>query len=131
MKTFIFLVSLLFAANAFACGSKYELQTEVEINGKIIRPTLVATHGEMTKSESKDGDIKTTLQVVAKEVWDETHQGDAVKLEFKVYQSQGRRTLIDSKPTLIARFGEAAELTVVEERAGAKPLRIKVTAKKL
>lgn len=85
----------------------------------------------MTKSESKDGDIKTTLQVVAKEVWDETHQGDAVKLEFKVYQSQGRRTLIDSKPTLIARFGEAAELTVVEERAGAKPLRIKVTAKKL
>lgn len=131
MKSLAFLFSFIFAVDLFACGAKYELQTELEINGKIIRPTIVVTHGETAKSESKDGDIKTTVQVVAKEIWDEKNQGDAVKLDFKVYQSQGRRTLIDTKSTLSARFGEAAEITAVEETAGAKPLRIKVTAKKI
>ncbi len=131
MKSLAFLFSFLFTVNAFACGAKYELQTELEIDGKTISPKMITTFGETTKSESKDGDIKTTLQVVANEVWDEKHQGDALKLEFKVYQSQGRKTLVDSKPTIIARFGEPAEITLSEDKPGSKPLRLKVTAKKI
>lgn len=131
MKSLALLFSLLFTVNAFACGAKYELQTELEINGKTIHPKIVTTFGETTKSESKDGDVKTTLHVDAQEVWDENHQGDALKLNFKIYQSQGRRTLIDSKQTIIARFGEPAEVSVSDEKPGAKPMRIKVTAKKI
>lgn len=131
MKSLAFLFSFLFTVNVFACGAKYELQTELEVNGKTIRPTIITSFGETSKSETKDGDVKTTVQVEAQEVWDEKHQGDALKLVFKVYQSQGRRTLIDSKPTLIAKFGEPAEITLTEERPGSKPLRLKVTAKKI
>ncbi len=131
MKFIAFIFSVVFTVNAFACGAKFELQTELEVNGKTTRPKITATAGETSKIESTDGDVKTTLQVVAQEVWDEKHQGDAVKLEFKVYQSKGRRTLAESNPIIIARFGEPAEITVTEEKAGAKPLRLKVTAKKI
>ena len=131
MKSLIVLCSVLFSVDSFACGAKFEVQTELEINGKITRPKIVTVAGETTKVESTEGGVKTTLQVVAQEVWDEKHQGDAVKLAFKVYQSEGRRTLVDSTPTIIARLGEPVEKTVTDERPGAKPVRLKVTAKKI
>lgn len=132
MRNLITLIILLYSANAFACGgNKYELRTEVEMNGRVVKPKIVAVHGETYSTKVKTGDIETGVMVLAEEVWDESHQGDAVKIDFKISQSKGRLSLGYSNPKMVVRYGETAEMEIREDTPDAKPVRLKVTAKKI
>lgn len=127
------ILAVVFSFEARACGDKkYDLQTEVEINGQVTTPKITAIDREtvVKKSKTKDG-VETGVQVFAEEIWDDTHQGDAVKLDFKVFQNKGRQSLGDANVTVIAPYGQAAEVTVRGNAPNSKPVRVKVTAKKL
>ena len=132
MRFLTFVAIFLFVTNVFACGNKaYELQTEVEINGKVVRPRLTVHESETAVVKTKDGQIETGVQVIATEVWDETYQGNAVKLEFKIFQNNDRLSLGDQNLSLIALYNQASEKTVRGENVDSKPVRVKVIAKKL
>ena len=124
---------LVFSYEAFACGGKkYELQTEVEINGKVYSPKIIAVDREtvVEKIQARDA-VETDIQVLATELWNESHQGDAVELVFKISQHTGRRSLADGNLTIIAPYAKASELTVRGNEPNAKPARVKVTAEKI
>lgn len=132
MRSLLALVILFLSVDALACGkNKYELRTEVEMNGRVVKPKIVATYGETVSTKVKTGDIETGVMVLAEEVWDENHQGDAVKLDFKISQSKGRLSLGYSSQQMIVRYGETAEMEVRDDAPDAKPVRLKVTAKKI
>jgi hypothetical protein len=132
MRNLVAVILLFLSVDALACGgNKYELRTEVEMNGQIVKPRIVAIYGETVSTKTKVGDVETGVMVLAEEVWDENHQGDAVKLDIKISQSKGRLSLGASNQQMIVRYGETAEIETRDDAPDAKPVRLKVTAKKI
>lgn len=121
---------LLIGSSAFGSTKGYDLKMELSLNGKhISSPRIIVKEGETATVTQKTDSEESFIEVVAIEGTVQNHNSIMMKFVVGTISKNGERTIV-SKPQILARENEPAQITVSEKENGPVQLSLSVIAKR-
>ncbi|MCC6138947.1 MAG: hypothetical protein IT287_09970 [Bdellovibrionaceae bacterium] len=114
MKIIFSIASLLISIQTYANTKEFDIKAEISIDGKIVSKPQIITKPNETASISQDNggkNAKTIIEVIASDDVSGKVK-DGIMMKFTVSYINGKKRTVVSKPQIIAKSGETAEIAV-------------------